>query len=112
MKVQLDWGGIRSLGIYRSNAAAFRGTGRTVNQPSRNVIAVIRLLCMYLERSAHISAEFAVKREKRDTRIEGRVKEKQTEEQAEGERETGDTQREISTIESCDVTRSLLLLFW
>lgn len=76
MKVQLGWGGIRSLGIYRSNAAAFRGTGRTVNQPSRNVIAVIRLLCMYLERSAHISVEFAVKREKGEM-DRGRVKGKQ-----------------------------------
>lgn len=109
MKVELGWGGIRSLGIYRSNAAALRGTGRTVNQPSRNVIAVIRLLCMYLERSAHIPVEFAVKREKRETEKEGGgVKEKQT------EREMGDTQGEgeINTIESCDVTRRLLLLFW
>lgn len=69
MKVQLGWGGIRSLGLYRSNAAAFRGAGRTVNQPSRNVIAVIRLLCMYLERSTHISAEFAERKEVRQ--IEG-----------------------------------------
>ncbi len=75
MKVQLGWGGIRSLGIYRSNAAAFGGKGRTVNQPSRNVIAVIRLLCMYLERGAHIPAEFAVKTDR------GRMKEKHTEEE-------------------------------
>lgn len=107
MKVQLSWGGIRSLGIYRSNAA-FRGTGRTVNQPSRNVIAVIRLLCMYLESSTHISAEFAVKRERETDRR--RRKEKQTEGQT--EREMRDTEREINTIEGCDVTRCLLLLFW
>lgn len=56
------------------------GAARTVNQPSRNVIAVIRLLCMYLEKSAHISVEFAVKREKEETDMSG-VKEKQTEEQ-------------------------------
>ena len=65
MKVQSGWGGVRSLGIYRRNAAAFRGTGRTVNQPSRNVIAVIRLLCMYLEKSTHISVELPVKTEKK-----------------------------------------------
>lgn len=68
MKVRLGWGGIRSLGIYRSNAAAFRGTGRTVNQPSRNVIAVIRLLCMYLERGAHIPVESASKERKEGDR--------------------------------------------
>lgn len=54
----LGWGGIRSLEIYRGDAAALRGTGRTVNQPSRNVITVIRLLCMYLVRSANIPVEF------------------------------------------------------
>lgn len=75
VKVQLGWGGIRSLGIYRRNAAVLRSTGRTVNQPSRNVIALIRLLCMYLWRSAHISVGFAIKREKRET-DRRRVKEK------------------------------------
>lgn len=67
LKCGWSWGGIRSLGIYRSNTAAFRGTERTVNQPSRNVIAVIRLLCMYLERSVRILAELAGKREKKET---------------------------------------------
>lgn len=90
VKVQLGWGGIRSLGIYRGNAAAFRGTGRTVNQPSRNVIAVIRLLCMYLEKSAHISVEFSVKKVKEGKDMR-RVKEKQTEKQT--ERETGEMGR-------------------
>lgn len=74
MKVQLGWGGIRSLGIYRSNAAAFSGTGRTVNQPSRNVIAVIRLLCMFLWSGAHISVEFGVKRAKRERKGERETK--------------------------------------
>lgn len=92
MKVWLGWGGIRSLGIYRSNAAAFTGSERTVNQPGRNVIAVIRLLRMYLERSAHISAEFVG-----EERKEGG---EQTEEERNGRHREG----EINTTESCDVT--------
>lgn len=65
MKVRLGWGGLRSLGIYGPNTATFRGTERTVNQPSRNVITVIRLLCVYLENSTLISAELSVKKRKR-----------------------------------------------
>jgi len=54
-------GGVRSSGI----------SGRTVNQPSRNVVAVIRLLCVYLERSKRIAVGFAVKRKKKGAREEG-----------------------------------------
>lgn len=64
MKVPPGRGGIRRLAVDCVEAMLQHwGTGRTANQPSRTVISVIRLLCMYFERRAHISAAFATERE-------------------------------------------------